>query len=365
MKNDANVLVAHDYFAIRGGGEKLCLTLAQGLDAELLFGYRTDDSYNLDQFPGKLHDLRIPRQFQRSMLRVPALSLGFSASRGIAKPFRNRIYSGITSVFAAPAKNGGSINIHYCHTPPRFLFDQKKYFNSLQKNTAIQPIKNIALSSYKRNYMNAMEKMDVIVANSRNVQSRIKKYIGRESFVIYPPIDVDQFNWLEQGDYYLSTARLAPLKRVHHIVEAFRKMPNRNLVIASGGEEQWRLRELARDCPNIVFTGWTTDAEMQDLVGRCIATIYIPIDEDFGMSPVESMAAGKPVIGVAEGGLKETILDQETGFLLSPNFDAEQIREAVEELSPDRALRMRTACEIRAAMFSKTRFLAEMRSLLV
>ena len=79
------------------------------------------------------------------------------------------------------------------------------------------------------------------------------------------------------------------------------------------------LERLANKAKNIKFVGIISDTHLKDLLSRCIATIYIPIDEDFGMSPVESMAAGKPVIGVAEGGLLETIVHKETGFLLQPN----------------------------------------------
>ena len=91
------------------------------------------------------------------------------------------------------------------------------------------------------------------------------------------------------------------------IVKAFKKMPDKRLVVVSGGADMPGIKQIAEESPNIEVLGWISEARLCDLMGRCIATIYIPRDEDFGISPVESMAAGKPVIGVQEGGLLETV----------------------------------------------------------
>jgi glycosyltransferase involved in cell wall biosynthesis len=144
-------------------------------------------------------------------------------------------------------------------------------------------------------------------------------------------------------------------------VEAFRQLPDLQLVVASGGSEQQRLQRLAEDAPNIRFTGWLEAGTLSQLIGQCIGTLYVAKDEDFGMSPVDSMAAGKPVIGVAEGGLLETLKDGETGYLIQPPLSVAKLIASVRSLSPQRALQMRTACERRAQQFSKARFTASMR----
>lgn len=95
-----------------------------------------------------------------------------------------------------------------------------------------------------------------------------------------------------------------------------------------------QLREKYKSFSNISFTGPVEEEELRSLIGNAIATLYIPVDEDFGMSPVESMAAGKPVIGVREGGLIETVMDGETGILLNADPSIEQIRQGVMDLSP-------------------------------
>ena len=200
--------------------------------------------------------------------------------------------------------------------------------------------------------------MDGIAANSANVAQRLSDYLGIEGVeVIHPPVETGVFRWLDAGDYYLSTARLEPYKRVELVVRAFMEMPNRQLVVASGGSELPALKQLAAGYGNIRFTGWQSEQQLRELIGRCAATVYVPVDEDFGLSPVESMAAGKPVIGVAEGGLLETVQQGETGFLINKDHFSQgdtavhAICEAVATLSLADIQGMRAACEQQAKAF--------------
>ncbi|GAB5506235.1 MAG: hypothetical protein Rhirs2KO_13980 [Rhizobiaceae bacterium] len=141
-------------------------------------------------------------------------------------------------------------------------------------------------------------------------------------------------------------------------------MPEMQLIVASGGEQLDHIREIARDASNITVLGWVNDDELVDLVSNALATIYIPSEEDFGMSPVESMAAGKPVIGVAEGGLLETVVHNQTGILLRSNPSAHDIIKAVQSMTKERAYSMRFACEQRATLFSKQRFIENMNAII-
>ncbi|MDQ1337021.1 MAG: hypothetical protein QG552_3971, partial [Thermodesulfobacteriota bacterium] len=262
----------------------------------------------------------------------------------------------------------------------------------------------------------AVRSMDMIVAISETVRERTMEYLGHDSLVVYPPCETERFRSMEEADYFLSTARVDPLKRVALIVEAFIKMPAKRLVVVSGGSDMPKIREMAERVENIEVLGWVGDEKLCDLIGRCIATIYIPRDEDFGISPVESMAAGKPVIGVQEGALLETvgrergagsrgqgagskeqgaggrgqggggrrsdIRDQmsdvrgrggdvgrglmvtDCGVLAPKDPVVTDVIEAVEWMTPARALRMREACEARARRFDTGVFLKKMRDLL-
>ena len=116
--------------------------------------------------------------------------------------------------------------------------------------------------------------------------------------------------------------------------------------------------------PGVIFAGWLDDDALAQLMGNAIAALYVPQDEDFGMSAVEAMAAGKPLIGVAEGGLRESVVDQRTGQLLPADPSADTIAEAVGRMSAERALSMRAACEARAAEFSRARFLDAFRNII-
>lgn len=354
-----SLIVAHDYFAIRGGGERLVLDLARGLNASVIYGYATAESYARDFFPAARRDLGLSPVLRRHGLHLPALAWAFSRQRNYMTRFDTRIFSGVCAPLAAPVGKLSGTNIFYCHTPPRFLYDQRDFHRGQSSLVTQLGIATIG-ASFQRSYVRAVGRMHTIVANSENTRNRIRQFLGRDSVVVHPPCDTEGFAWGEPQGYYLSTARLAPLKRVDRIIDAFRRLPNKKLVVTSGGESAKALRDRAADAPNISFTGWIDESDLRSLIAGAIATIYVPVDEDFGMSPVESMAAGKPVIGVAEGGMLETVIDQATGVLLPKDFTVEDLAEAVNWLSAERAISMRHASEQRASLFARKRFIEGM-----
>lgn len=251
-------------------------------------------------------------------------------------------------------------NYVYCHTIPRFAYDLREFW--LSRAAWWQyPLLLILTRLVRWQYESAMAKMDVVIANSQNVRKRLLACLGIESIVIHPPCNTDAFCWRSEGDYYLSTARLEPYKRVRNIVLAFIDMPDKKLVVASGGSELHDLQMLASNSQNISFTGWVDSEQMVALVGNSIASIYVPIDEDFGISPVESMAAGKPVIGVADGGLLETVLDNVTGRLIDKDANVEDIKKAVGQMDSKVCLTMREDCETRAKLFSNRVFTEKLK----
>jgi glycosyltransferase involved in cell wall biosynthesis len=206
--------------------------------------------------------------------------------------------------------------------------------------------------------------MDIIVANSENVRRRLRSFLGVSSQVIYPPCDTAAFRWIDQDDYYLSFSRLDPLKRVDLAIRAFRELPERRLVVVSSGPEEDRLRRLAAGAANIEVRGRVSQAQLREAIGRCVATIHLPRDEDFGLAPVESMSAGKPVIGVREGGLLETVVEGETGLLVDADPTPSEVAEAVLAMDSTRAAAMRRACEERAQAFDLHMFLGRMRDII-
>lgn len=361
--SDYNTIVLHDFFEFKGGGERLVDTLCQELDLDLAYGYRSEKSYELGKFKGRIFDLKEREGADVMGWRTLRRFKAFRSDTRFLEKYKTVVYSGIYSPLAVHNHPSGR-NIYYCYTPPRFLYDLNEYYLSALPLWRRIPLFNTHLLVFKPLYEEAIKKMDIIIADSDNVKRRIQKYLGRDSVVIYPPCDVENFKWRGQEDYYLSTGRLIPLKRVELIVDAFLRMPEKRLVVTSDGPEYERLKNKCEGKKNIEFTGSVDEQQLKKLIGNAIATLYIPIDEDFGISPVESMSAGKPVLGVAEGGLLETVVHGETGLLARKNPTCEDIIAAVNEMSAERAKSMRTACAERAKKFSKEVFLENMRKII-
>jgi len=356
------IIVLHDYFERLEGGGRLSSLIAQYLPADIAYGFARQSHPFLSNIKIQ-HNLqaysRLPlwRQFK--------LSQAFSQRAFFLKNYEVIIYSGFYTPLAVTHSKG--CNILYCHTPPRFIYDQRDfYLNRL--SPVLRPLLKSFIHYLQPRYELAIDSMDKIVANSSNVQQRIAYYLKKDSIVIHPPCETQRFQWKGQQNYYLSTARLDPLKRVDKIIQAFLKMPNKQLLVTSDGSESAYLKKLAQGATNIRFTGAVSDEKLAELIAYATAIIYIAKDEDFGMSPLEAMAAGKPVIGVAEGGLLETIIPNETGLLIHPARDdiefIDKICEAVNKMNTNDALALKTACEYQAKRFDTDIFMEKISGLL-
>lgn len=354
--------VLYDFLLVKGGAEAVTIDLSASLkNCALCVEYINEEF--LDDLSQRQIDFRTLGK-HTTVLGWQTIKgiYNFKCKTGFLKNYDWVIYSGSNAPVAVHNQKKGRKYL-YCHTIPRFAYDLKNYY--LDRAVWWQiPLFILLVTVVRRSYEAALKNMDVILVNSANTRDRLLKYTGYDATVVYPPVHTDSYKWGGQGDYYLSTARIESFKRVRLIVEAFRKMPSKKLIVASGGSELDQLRALARDSPNITFTGWLTKERLAELVAGAIATIYMPMDEDFGMSPVESMAAGKPVIGVMEGGLLETVIPGETGILVSKNPTQENVMEAVEQMSPEFALSLRKNCEKQAEKFSVSSFLSNINGLL-
>ena len=348
--------VLHDFLLVRGGAERLVLTLAEGLQAPLICGFHAGKSADWES-SAEIRTLgtAVPGQLKRYLFTAHR----FAHLSPDQLSEQINIYSGVLAPLAVKNQRAGR-RIHYCHSPPRFLYDLQDFYLERMGFAGRIGLK-IFNAWLQPRYEESIKAMDLVIANSQNVARRLRRYLNVDSIVIAPPINTERFSWLEDGNYFLSLARLEDYKRVDLIIEAFRRMPQQNLIIASGGSKESELRRLASDCANIRFTSWIDDAALADLIGRCRAAIYMPRDEDFGMSPLEAMAAGKPVIGVAEGGLLETVVNEVTGKLLAPDPSVDELIAAVESFTSSRARDMKQACEQHAQKFSRSVFLERMQ----
>ena len=371
-------IVLHDFFTAPDGGGKVAKILAESFHTELWTGHLNrgafPDDYFGDVAPKSLEAYKNAPIWLR-FSKIFQLWWAFAHFPTTSVPWA--IFSGSFSLLAHRKISG--VKFFYCLTPPRLLYDQRDFM--VQQVPGWQrPFLRVVMFLYRLAYGRAIRRMDVILTISKTVRKRLRKYLGYDSLIVYPPCETERFQWINQGNYYLSTARLDPMKRVELIVKAFVEMPDKRLLVVSEGMDMSKIRRIAEKAPNIDVLGRVGEAHLCDLMGRCIATIYIPRDEDFGISPVESMAAGKPVIGVQEGGLLETVgggeaqraengvgeglLATDYGVLMVRDPGVKDVVEAVEWMTTARALGMRRACEEHAKLFDTDVFLQKMRDLI-
>lgn len=356
------ILIIHDRFQYRGGGERLVLIMAKGLNADILTEYWDEkNSFAKTEFSGKVFTLG--KQFKVRGIGYVSAQLRFFFKTKIIKNYDIIIFSG-NNCLSAAWRARGKRKIMYCHTPVRYAYDLKNYYYK-KYPFYLKPVFLFFVYLARVIYQWGIKKMDKIMANSKNVQNRLKYYCHMESAVVYPPIDTEKFKWLGQKDYYLSFARLVDLKRVDDVVRAFQKMTDKKLVIASGGPEFDKIKKICYHYKNINILGFVSDETLAKLVGNCIANIYIPKQEDFGMTPLEAASAGKPTIGVDDGGLKETIIHRRTGYLIPKDYEIKDLVEAVEWLGKDKALDMKIICAERAKKFSNANFIDLMKQCII
>ncbi len=219
-----------------------------------------------------------------------------------------------------------TLHISYCHTPTRYLWtDTHEYIADLKYNRFIKAMLPRLIHRMRLWDKMSVDRVDHFIANSDTVRQRIFKYYRRESDILYPPVDTHQFHPTKEiGDYFISGGRIVPYKRFDLLVQAFNrlKLP---LKIFGTGPEIERLKALAK--PNIEFLGRVNDEEKAELLSRAKAFIH-PQVEDLGITPIEAMAAGRPVIAYPVGGVTETVIPGKTGVFF-PTQTWEAILDAV------------------------------------
>ncbi len=224
----------------------------------------------------------------------------------------------------------GTTHINYCMAPPRFLWDSDRYLERERLSPALKLALRPLLYALKKWDVASVKGVDYFLSNSKATATRVKRTYGREvEAVLYPPVDVQRFQYASQGgEYYLIVSRLVPYKRVDLAVAAFNGL-GLPLLIAGTGRDMEALKGLAKS--NIEFLGWTGNEDLARLYAGCTALIF-PGEEDFGIVPVEAEAAGRPVVAYAAGGALETVIEGVTGtFFQEPT--PESLAQAVKRIS--------------------------------
>jgi glycosyltransferase involved in cell wall biosynthesis len=253
-----------------------------------------------------------------------------------------------------------TFHLCYCHTPMRYAWDW--YYEYLKENNIDKGLKSLIV----RNILHkiriwdkvAAYRVDKWLANSKNVQARIKKYYGADAQIIYPPVDVESFALSENEpkDYYLIISRLEPYKKIDLAIKAC-ELLNKKLFIIGEGSQLDALKKIAGK--NVSFLGWQDDKKMRDYLKDAKALIF-PGEEDFGLTPVEAMAAGRPVIAYKRGGVIESIIDGKTGFFFDKPT-ADSLADAITKFEQSNSQNSSQDCRAQSLRFSKDIFQKEIK----
>lgn len=258
------------------------------------------------------------------------------------------------------------VHISYVHSPIRYAWDMQHQY--LRESGLVKGFKS-KLARAILHYMRIWDTrtaygVDHFVANSAFIAKRIRKVYRRDSEVIYPPVATDKFKLCtDKEDFYLTAQRMVPYKRVPLIVEAFKNMPDKKLIVIGDGTEFEAAKAVAG--PNVTFLGYQSFDVLHDHMQRAKAFVFAA-EEDFGITPVEAQACGTPVIAFGRGGALETVrgLDQSdpTGiFFHQQNYNG--IITAVLQFESECSKLTAAACRANALKFAPDRFIREMLDL--
>jgi len=327
------VALAHEYFSARGGAEAVVDVLhAMWPDAPVytffhdrrrygeLRGWRVVTS-SLQSFPigGGAHRLLLP--------------LYPRAARSLRVPPDVDVAVVSTSAFIKGLGLGDrTVEVAYCHSPTRYLWDwTDEYLREEVPAPLHRPVREL-LSRLRETDREMAERVDHWVANSAVVSERIRRFYGRDSEIVHPPVDVESFDARrERGDHWLFVGRLSAYKRADVAIRAFAQT-RRRLIVVGEGRERDALEKLARD--NVAFTGRVDEVTKRELLASARGLIF-PAEDDFGIVCVEALASGAPVVALGRGGAPDIIRDGVDGILVSEPDD-ERFAAAVEKVEGSR-----------------------------
>ncbi|MFZ4632329.1 MAG: glycosyltransferase [Patescibacteria group bacterium] len=351
------VALIHDHLAQDGGAEKVLKVFSDMFPEApiytLLYEEKNVTKYFKDRKIETSIIQKLPggvKHYQWYLLFMPMAVEFFDLSEF------DLVISDTSSFAKGVITKPDCLHICYCHTPTRYLWsDTHQYIKELKYNKWFKKIIGLVLGSIRTWDRLAADRVDVFIANSKTVQNRIVKYYRRNSTVIYPPVETENFSIIDlslkkpEDRYFLAGCRLAPYKRIDLVIEAFKNLGEEyKLKIFGDGVDLERLKIIAGAAKNILFLGRVSEEEKSKLFQGAEAFIN-PQEEDFGITVVESMASGRPVIAYKSGGATETVIEGETGLFFdkqtpesleevikkfsSNNFNSQEIRTHAEQFS--------------------------------
>ncbi len=327
-------VVVHDWVPIYGGAERVTDEIATLLEAELLYASCVDPRARREmRFEGPVVDIAsglLGRAFRHTRAVLPLLATRYEQLNLVEFDL---IVSSSYAVAKGVRAQPEQLYISYVHSPMRYVWDMEwTYLARLRGGPLLQMLAARWIRRMREWDFRTTAGIDHIVTNSTFVARRIWRAWRRRATVIHPPVEVDEIPLRQgRGEYYITVCRLVPYKYVDVLVETFRHLPRRKLIVVSRGPELKRLRRHAP--PNVTFTGYVSRRHLLELLCHARGFLYAA-EEDFGIAMAEAQAAGVPVIAYARGGALDIVCPrgssrQPTGILVpvrTPSAFAEAVR---------------------------------------
>jgi len=358
---DKKVAIVHDFLTKFGGAENLLEQILKIFPKADIYTLFYDQVGTKNRFSDRKiftsylqkKPKKVPKKYQLLLPKFPKAVEKFDLSEyDLVISHSNSFAHGVIT---------GSKTLHlcYCLSPTRYLYDWKDQYlseNGYDRGFSGNIIKKI-FSDLRLWDQASADRPDHYIAISKHVKNRIRKYYRLNSDICYPAVDTDKIkpNFGEHEDFYLIVSRLSPYKKIDLAIECFNQI-DKNLVIIGEGSDQARLKSLAKK--NIEFLGWQSDKSLFEYLRSARALIF-PGEEDFGLTPIEAMASGTPVIAYNLGGVSETVIDGQTGlfFQTSTAGDLKNTIEKFEKTFIANRQKIRQQAEVFSFENFKNRFI--------
>lgn len=353
------VALVHDWLTGMRGGEYVLEAIAEM--------FPRSDLFTLIAIPGKLAPVLTTLKRHTSWLqRVPSAEKRYRSFLPLMPSMIERfdltgydlVVSSSHCVAKGIRKPEGAVHVSYVHAPMRYMWDRfDEYFGPGKASPPVRLAARAVRGRMQRwdREVSQPDRVDSLVANSQFIADRIQEFYGRKARVIYPFADLSRFSGVRKaGKNYLMVGAFAPYKRIDMAIEAFNrlKLP---LIIVGSGQDEARLKKMAG--PTVDLLGPLSNAAIADLYLKSRAFVF-PGVEDFGITPLESMASGTPVVALRRGGAAETVTS-ETGVFFEEQT-VESLMGAVEDMERRHESISEAACRARAAIFTRERFQREL-----
>jgi len=356
------IAIFHNFLDNIGGAEKLVLILARELKADI---YTT----NIDE--QKIHKMGFTTKNIFSIGKVSSnapfrqqITLWRFRFLNLKKKYDAYIIAGDWAFSAAVHHQP---ILWYVHSPARELWDLYAYTRENGVPRGFRFLYDIWVNYNRYLTKKYVQRVHWFATNSLNTQKRVKKYLGKTATVVYPPVDTIQFKHAKSGKYWLSVNRLITHKRIEMQLAAFSQLPDKKLIIVGSYEQSRHFLRYkkyidALKPPNVEILNWVDEPQLRKLYAHSRGCINTSLDEDFGMTAIEALAAGKPVIAPNEGGYKESLVSGKHGLLIA-DLTVPNLVTAIEKIDKDPE-RYAAACLKRAQEFDTGIFTKNIKTVL-